>query len=298
MRNHRLQEYLADISLITIALIWGSTFIIIKKSIDLFDPISFVFLRFTIASVFMLVFIIPLMKKINRKLLIEGGLLGTALFLIFLTQTLALKMITATEVGFLTGLYVIFVPILSAVFLKKYPHIFSWIGVSLAAAGMAIVTFQSGLSITAGQFLAIVNAFFIGVQILMTDVYSRKHNVVLLTAIQLITVAVLSGLYAFCFESPDYAKAFIPYVGWSIVFTGIFATVLCFFIQTAMLKYTTPTKAAIMFTLEPISSAFFAYFIGNEILSAKQYFGAALIIIAILTAEAGTALKHSKSRKN
>lgn len=298
MRNHRLQEYLADISLITIALIWGSTFIIIKKSIDLFDPISFVFLRFTIASVFMLVFIIPLMKKINRKLLIEGGLLGTALFLIFLTQTLALKMITATEVGFLTGLYVIFVPILSAVFLKKYPHIFSWIGVSLAAAGMAIVTFQSGLSITTGQFLAIVNAFFIGVQILMTDVYSRKHNVVLLTAIQLITVAVLSGLYAFCFESPDYAKAFIPYVGWSIVFTGIFATVLCFFIQTAMLKYTTPTKAAIMFTLEPISSAFFAYFIGNEILSAKQYFGAALIIIAILTAEAGTALKHSKSRKN
>lgn len=298
MRNHRLQEYLADISLITIALIWGSTFIIIKKSIDLFDPISFVFLRFTIASVFMLVFIIPLMKKINRKLLIEGGLLGTALFLIFLTQTLALKMITATEVGFLTGLYVIFVPILSAVFLKKYPHIFSWIGVSLAAAGMAIVTFQSGLSITAGQFLAIVNAFFIGVQILMTDVYSRKHNVVLLTAIQLITVAVLSGLYAFCFESSDYAKAFIPYVGWSIVFTGIFATVLCFFIQTAMLKYTTPTKAAIMFTLEPISSAFFAYFIGNEILSAKQYFGAALIIIAILTAEAGTALKHSKSRKN
>lgn len=298
MRNHRLQEYLADISLITIALIWGSTFIIIKKSIDLFDPISFVFLRFTIASVFMLVFIIPLMKKINRKLLIEGGLLGTALFLIFLTQTLALKMITATEVGFLTGLYVIFVPILSAVFLKKYPHIFSWIGVSLAAAGMAIVTFQSGLSITAGQFLAIVNAFFIGVQILMTDVYSRKHNVVLLTAIQLITVAVLSGLYAFCFESPEYAKAFIPYVGWSIVFTGIFATVLCFFIQTAMLKYTTPTKAAIMFTLEPISSAFFAYFIGNEILSAKQYFGAALIIIAILTAEAGTALKHSKSRKN
>jgi len=281
-------------SLVFISLVWGSTFIIIKKSVGSFEPISFVFLRFGVASIFILILTLPMMKKINRTLIKDGAILGSVLFTVFLFQTIALDMATASEISFLTGLYVLFVPILSAIFLKKYPHIFSLIGVALSATGMMMITLQSGIGISTGQIFGIINAFFIGVHILTTDVYSRKHNVFLLTAVQICTVFILSGVYSFAFESTDYTKAIDSYVVYSIIFTGLFATVLCFFLQTAMQKHTTPTKAAIMFTFEPLSGAFFAFILGNEILSGRQYAGAALIIFAILIAEAGTALKHSK----
>jgi drug/metabolite transporter (DMT)-like permease len=255
LKNVKIQEYLADFSLIITALIWGSTFIIVKKSVDTFEPISFVFLRFMVASIFMLILTIPLYKKMNRQLFKDGVILGSVLFIVFLFQTIALKLSTATEVGFLTGLYVLFVPILSAIFLKKYPHMFSWIGVVLSALGMMMITFQAGVGLSVGQLFAIINAFFIGVHILVTDIYSRKHNVVLLTMMQIVVVCVLSGVYSSLFENMNIQMAFDPYIGYSIIFTGIVATVLCFFLQTA-----------------------------------------ALIILAILIAEAGTALKHSKKK--
>ncbi len=158
------QEYLADFSLITISIIWGgSTFIIVKQTIELFEPITFIFLRFLVASVVM-VFIAapPLYKKIDKALLKDGLILGgSILFVIFLFQTLALNMSTATEVGFLTGLYVLFVPpILSAVLLKIYPHPFSWVGVLLSATGMMLIAYQVDIGVSLGQILAIINAFF------------------------------------------------------------------------------------------------------------------------------------------
>jgi len=296
--NGKLREYLADTSLVTISLIWGSTFIIIKKSVGSFDPVTFVFLRFLIAAFFILLISIPLRRHYTLKAVKDGFLLGLVLFLVFLFQTIALEKTTATEVGFLTGLYVLFVPVLSAVFLKKMPHLFSVIGVVLSTAGMMIITFKSGSGITVsvGQSFAIINAFFIGVHILLTDVYSRKHHVVIVTAVQIATVALAAGIYSSLFESADYSLALEPYVAYSLIFTGLIATVLCFFLQTAMQKHTTPTKAAIMFTIEPISSAFFSFFIGGELMDGRQYTGAFLIVFAILVTEVGTAVKHRKKK--
>lgn len=102
----------------------------------------------------------PLYKKIDKALLKDGLILGSILFVIFLFQTLALNMSTATEVGFLTGLYVLFVPILSAVLLKIYPHPFSWVGVLLSATGMMLIAYQVDIGVSLGQILAIINAFF------------------------------------------------------------------------------------------------------------------------------------------
>ena len=281
----------------TISLIWGSTFIVTKKIVEIFDPITFIFLRFAVATILLMIICIPLYKKMNRILLRDGVILGFTLFIIFFFQTLALKMATATEVGFLTGLYVLFVPVLSAVFLKKYPHIFSWLGVVLSTAGMVMISYRADIGISVGQIFGIINAFFIGVQILLTDVYSRKHNVVLLTLLQIGTVCVCSGAYSYMFGTNQLEIMDNSYVIFAILALGVFATVVCFFLQTAMQKYTTPTKAAIMFTLEPISSGFFSFLIGGEILSGRQYVGAALIIFAILVAEVGTAMRHARVKE-
>jgi drug/metabolite transporter (DMT)-like permease len=292
--NLKKKEYFADLSLIFISLIWGSTFIVIKKSIDAFDPISFLSIRFLIASAIMLPIAYTRVIKADKKALKDGLILGFVLFIVFFFQTLALKFSPATEVGFLTGLYVLFVPVFSAIFLKKSPHLFSWIGVVLSALGMVMITMAGSISISVGQIFAILNAFFLGVQIILTDKYSRKHDIILLTALQIFAVAGFSTIYSIGFENPDYSLVFDPYIGSSLLFNSIVATVFCFFVQTSMQKHTTPTKAAIMFTMEPISSAFFSFIIGGELLMMKQYAGAAFIIFAIIIAEVGTELRLSK----
>lgn len=294
MVNGKTIEYIADASIIIIALIWGSTFIVVKQGVETFEPITFLFCRFLLASFIMLIISIPYYKKMSKGLLKDGFILGFYLFLTYLFQTLALKLSSATEVGVLTGIYVLFVPVLSAVFFKKIPHLFSVIGVIISASGMLLVTYTPGIGMTYGQFLAVLNGFFIGLYIMQVDGYSRKHNVVLLTMLQLVTSTVLSGFYAIFFESQNIMEVTRPDILYSVLYLAVFATVLCFFVQTAMQKYTTPTKAAIMFTLEPLSSVFFSYFMGGELLGVRQYSGAVLIISAILIAEVGTAMRHSK----
>lgn len=289
----KFREYFADSSLLIISLIWGSTFIVIKKTVELFEPITFVGVRFMLAFVIMLVICWPRRKNFTYAMLKDGLIIGVTLFLVFTFQTLALKYAKAAEVGFLTGLYVLFVPILSAIFLHKHPHLFSWIGVLFSAGGMMLIT-TGGVSFSIGQIFAIINAFFIGVQIIMTDSYSRKHDTVLLTAVEIGVVGVLSLVYAYMFEHPDLSGLAEPFVLKSLIFNSVVATVFCFFIQMHMQQHTTPTKAAIMFTLEPISSAFFSFFIGHEILSFRQYTGAFMIVFAIILAEAGTYLRLYK----
>lgn len=289
--TEKLKEYFADSSLLIISLIWGSTFIVIKKTVELFEPITFVGVRFMIAFIIMLIFCYPRRKNFSFAMLRDGLLIGLTLFIVFTFQTLALKYAKATEVGFLTGIYVLFVPILSAVFLHKHPHLFSWIGVIFSACGMMLITMTGSMTLSTGQLFAIINAFFIAVQIIMTDSYSRKHDTVLLTAVEIGVVGVLSLLYAFLFEHPDFSGLAQPFVMKSLIFNSLIATVFCFFIQMHMQQHTTPTKAAIMFTMEPISSAFFSFFIGHEILTFKQYSGAFMIVMAIVLAETGTYLR-------
>lgn len=284
-------EHIADISILGIALIWGSTFIIVKQAVESVPTFSFLSLRFGLAAIVLIVISSYKWKLYNRQMFIDGIILGLSLFGIFAFQTLSLKYTSASITGFLTGLYVIFAPILSIVFLKKYPHLFSAIGVVLAFVGLVFIAFVDIQSFSIGEAFGIVNGFFIGVHILLTDQYSRKHDAILLTTLQITVVAILSVIVSQATEPYTIPENFDNYLVFAIVGTGLFATVLAFFIQTAMQKYTTPTKAAIMFTMEPVSAAFFSFIIGGEVLMFKQYMGAALIVAAMVVAEVGTFIK-------
>ena len=295
--NNRLREYAADGSLILISLIWGSTFIIVKKTVELFEPITFVGLRFTLAFIILLIMSLPRRRNFSLRMLKDGLIIGSVLFLVYTFQTLALKYSSASEVGILTGLYVLFVPVISAVFLKKHPNVFSWIGVVFSAGGMVMITATGNMTLSIGQIFAILNAFFIAVQIIQTDVYSRKHDVILLTTVEIGVVALFSMIYSAVLEHPDYSKLSDSYVLGSLLFNAVIATVLCFFIQMSMQKSTTPTKAAIIFTLEPISSTFFSFILGNEVMSLRQYAGSVLIVGAIILAETGTYFRHKKTER-
>jgi len=144
---------------------------------------------------------------------------------------------------------------------------------------------SGSLSFEKGEFLTLICAVLFALQIIFTGKFSKEVNVFLLVLFQLITVSILSLIFSLFLDNVTFN---IPYdfaFFKAVIITAIFATVYAFLIQTYMQQFTTATKTAIIFTMEPVSAAIFAYLTANEILTITQFFGAILIILATLVAE-------------
>lgn len=287
-------EFLADLSLLFVAIIWGSTFIIVKQSVENIPVFSFLFMRFTLAGILLIVINAPKLKAIDKRVLIDGLMLGLALFLAYAFQTFALTVTSASITAFITGLFVVFVPIQSSVFLRKLPRQEAIVGVVFATIGLALITLQGKFLLPFGEFLALVCAFFIATHIILTDKLSRRNDFSLLTLVQINIVALFSLIFSLFLDPRIIPVQFNNQLIFSLIINSVFATVIAFVIQTGMQKHTTPTKAAIIFIMEPVSAAFFSYWLGGELLAAKQYVGTFLILLAMVFTEAGTYLKMKR----
>jgi drug/metabolite transporter (DMT)-like permease len=284
-------EFLADLSLLFVAIIWGSTFIIVKQSVENIPVFSFLFMRFALAGMLLILINAPKLKAIDKGVLADGVMLGIALFLAYAFQTFALTATSASITAFITGLFVVFVPVLSSVFLRKLPRQEAMIGVVFATIGLALITLQGKFLVSFGEFLALVCAFFIAIHIILTDKLSRRNDYGLLTLVQVNIVALFSLIFSLFLDPRVIPIQFNNQLIFSLIINSVFATFVAFVIQTSMQKYTTPTKAAIIFIMEPVSSAFFSYWIGGELLTAKQYVGTSFILLAMVFTEIGTYLK-------
>jgi drug/metabolite transporter (DMT)-like permease len=284
-------EFLADLSLLFVAIIWGSTFIIVKQSVENIPVFSFLFMRFALAGMLLILINAPKLKAIDKGVLVDGVMLGIALFLAYAFQTFALTATSASITAFITGLFVVFVPVLSSVFLRKLPRQEAMIGVVFATIGLALITMQGKFLVSFGEFLALVCAFFIAIHIILTDKLSRRNDYGLLTLVQVNIVALFSLIFSLFLDPRVIPIQFNNQLIFSLIINSVFATFVAFVIQTSMQKYTTPTKAAIIFIMEPVSSAFFSYWIGGELLTAKQYVGTSFILLAMVFTEIGTYLK-------
>ncbi len=281
------QEQIADLLLFSVTIFWGSTFIIVKKAIEMMPTFAFLALRFWLASAILIVMFLPKMRKLNIRLVRDGILLGIMLFLAYAFQTVALQYAKAGVVGFLTGLNVVMVPVMSAFIIKKPPAIYSQVGVVFALIGVALIGLKGSFSLSLGDWLGIICAFFVSVHIIMTDRFSRKHDTYLLTTVEITVLAILSTATSIASEPYLIPEHFSSYLIFSLIITAVFATVYAFVIQTTMQKYTTPTRTALIFTMEPVMSVVFAYLLGGEVLSAKGYLGCVFILCGILVAEFG-----------
>ncbi len=288
------KEYIADLLLLSVTIFWGSTFIIVKKAIEEMPTFAFLSIRFWIASILLILMFFPKLKNIDRKLLRDGAILGVVLFLAYAFQTVALKYSPATIVGFLTGLNVIFTPILSAFLLKKIPRIYSQIGAVLSFIGVMLMSFNKNLTISTGEILTIICAVFVAIQIILTDKYSRKHDTYLLTVVEITTMSILSTAVSLFSEPYLIPERWTLYLITSFIITSVFATVYAFVIQNTAQKYTTPTKTAIIFIMEPVFSAIFSYLIGKEALSERVYLGGAIMFLGLFVSEVGPLVRFKK----
>jgi len=285
MTRAKLYEYRADFLLLTVAIAWGVTFLMVQEAIDSTPVYSFLFFRFALASILMFIISYKFLNETNKETVTYGVILGVFLFSAFATQTFGLAYTKSSIVAFITGLNVICVPFLAYLIFKDKVKIKVLLASFFAVFGLYLLTMSGKLTIGYGEFLTLFCAVLFALHIIFTGKYSKMVNVYLLVLYQLITVAVLSLCFSLALDDVtfaiDYNYAFYK----AVIITAVFATVYAFLIQTYMQQFTTATKTAIIFTMEPVSASIYGYFAGGEILTSAQIVGAALIIVATLIAE-------------
>lgn len=275
----------AEIYLLGIVIIWGATFAIVKGILDQIMPFTFLAYRFFWAAFILGLIFWKRLKNIDKIILRKGFLIGIFLFLGYTFQTVGLKYTTATKAGFITGLSVVLVPIISHFFIREKVSKNSIIGVILAVIGLGFLNYNSNFIFNFGDFLVLLCAVSFAMHIISVGLYARKVDYVLLVIVQLTTVFVLSFLMALFFERPGIHLYYPAGVWWSIMLTGIFATALAFYMQNKFQRYSTATKTAIIFSGEPIFAAIFAYLLLGEKVGLIAWTGGLLIIFGMIISQ-------------
>jgi len=281
----KLYELRADLLLLSVAIAWGITFLMVQDAINTTPVYAFLFFRFGIASILMFFIAYKFLKLTDKKTIFYGIGLGIFLFSAFATQTFGLSYTKSSIVAFITGLNVICVPFLAYFFFKEHIRKNVLLATFVAAIGLYFLTMSGTLTLGKGEFLTLICAVLFALQIIFTGKFSKEVNVYLLVLFQLITVTVLSLGFSLTLDNSTFNLSYDYAFFKAVIITAVFATVYAFLIQTYMQQFTTATKTAIIFTMEPVSASIFAYFTANEILTYVQVFGAVLIVFATLIAE-------------
>lgn len=279
----KYKSWQADLSLLFVAAIWGSTFVIVKQATADMPTYTFLAIRFAIASLALVFFQPQLSVWKNPTLWKKGVFIGFLLFLGYSLQTFGLQHTSAAKTGFITGLSVIIVPLMVAITRKKLPSKLTLSGIILATIGLALLSLE-GFSITYGDALVLGCAFAFASHILAVYRLGKTEDTIAITVIQLLTVSILSTLGMFIFES-NTTIIWSDTVFLGLAITAIPATSVAFLFQNKFQKYTTPTHTALIFASEPVFSYIFAYFLAGEILTTKYTVGAILILGGILLSE-------------
>jgi drug/metabolite transporter (DMT)-like permease len=273
----------AEIVLLSITFVWGGTFAVVKFALNSASPLAFLALRFGIASL-----VFPLVYRRNyfsmdRSTLVGGLFLGVLLMIGFAFQTVGLKYTTPSKSAFITGLLVALTPIAQAVIVKKLPSRGNMIGVVLTAIGLYLLTSPSGQGFNIGDILTLFCAISYAIYIVYLDIFSKKHDVSKLTLLQLLVTCLLSAAAApFCEKIEIH---FTIGLVWALLYTSILATVFSTYLQTKYQRETTPVKAAIIYSMEPVLASLIAFFAFREFIGYVGVAGGVLIVAGLLTSE-------------
>lgn len=299
MISHKLRELGADFLLLMVAVAWGSTFFVVQAAVNETPVYTFLFWRFFLAGLLMALISFKQLRFLNFEVLKAGSLLGLFMFLGYAFQTFALTYTYSSTVGFITGLSVIVVPFVMYLIFKQKASMFSTLGAIVASVGLYFLTLNNELGFSLGEFYAFICAMMFALHIVFTGHLSRQHNVYLLVTIQFFTVGMCSLMGGFVLEGSIMPpKMDILFIN-AIAITVIFATIFAFWVQTAMQRFTTAAKTAIIFTMEPVSAGIFGYFFANELLTFPQICGAVMILGGMLIAELGSYfMEQYRRRKN
>lgn len=288
----------ANLVLLLAAAIWGGGFVAQSTAMDKIGPFWFVGLRFAIAALAVLPFAWLEARKSETKLArrdwLAFGFVGLALFSGAITQQIGLMTTTVTNSSFLTGLYVVFVPVISVVALRRYPHWIIWPAAGMSLLGIFLMSGGTLTNLTTGDLLSIVCAFFWGVQIILAGLFVMSSGRPLaLSFAQFAVCSLLCLLIAPWVEtiSVDVILA----SGKEILYVGLISSGLAFVLQVIGQRYTTASQAAIFLSSEALFGAFLGALLLGEVLPPLGYLGCVIIFAAMLIVEIIPELTRRKS---
>ncbi|NWF50662.1 MAG: DMT family transporter [Ignavibacteriaceae bacterium] len=293
-----LKKYLSEGALLVNTIIWGGTFALIKNALPDISPSIFLAVRFSIAALILLPFVFRQIVSITKPAFISGIVLGIFYFLGFAAQTIGLKFTTATKSGFITGTFVVIIPVLQLLIERRTPRWHNFLSILLVLLGLIFLSSKGenifslidelGADFNLGDLLTLICAVLFAFQVVYVDVFTKRFDYLPLVFLQLAITGIGGAVFTFIFSLTGIEIINFTFSGSvliALVYTVIFASVAATIIQLKFQKEVSPTKAGIIFSFEPIMAAIFAFFILNEKISNFGLLGCILIFIGLLLSE-------------
>lgn len=273
----------AELLLLSCTFIWGGTFVVVKGGLEDASPLLFIAVRFLIATVLFVPLGFSRIKTMDRRSFLDGAVLGILLFVGLAAQTAGLQYTTASKSGFITGLLVAFTPVFQLLIERRPPKAGNLAGVFFVLVGLYFLTSPEGSSFNIGDGLTLISAALFGLYIVYLDVFSKRSDFSQLTFVQFFLTSLLALVLSPFLEQPRLALSF-AFLG-ALAYLSLLATLFTLFIQTKYQRFTTPTRAGIIFSVEPVWAATIAYFALGEMIGMLGVIGGGLIVAGLLISE-------------
>ncbi|AWT10852.1 EamA family transporter [Stutzerimonas frequens] len=285
----RSQALRADFLMLITAMIWGTAFVAQRIGMDNIGPFLFTGLRFALGALALLPLVIHQGRTaarhepfLQRGLLLGGMSMGLALTVGINLQQVGLLFTSVTNSGFITGLYVIVVPLLGLALGHK-TGLGTWLGAFLAVAGMALLSIGEEFTVASGDWIQLAGAFVWGVHVLLVSFFVSRHDAIRLAFLQFATCALVSLLLALVFEEIDPANIWLA--GPALLYGGLFAVAVGYTLQVVAQKHAIASHAAIILSLEAVFAAIAGALFLDESLTLRGYLGCVLMFIGMLAAQ-------------
>jgi D-alanyl-D-alanine carboxypeptidase/drug/metabolite transporter (DMT)-like permease len=280
-----MKKILGPFMLFLAAMIWGSSFIIMKDAVDFFTPATLLFVRFSLASIFLSIIFKKQLKNYPRHKILQPLLTGICLFLAYYIQTKGLALTTPSKNAFLTAVYCAMVPFLYWIFYKEKPNTYHFIAAFMSIIGIGFVSLEKNLSINVGDLLTLVAGLLYAMHILLVKKYSLNTSGEAFTTIQFYSATICAFFFSLLFEDITIIKNIEPYNFIRILYLSLFATALCMLFQTLGQQRVSECRASLILSLESVFGVIFSVIFYKEVLTLKMIIGFILIFSAIVISE-------------
>ncbi|MBN2891043.1 MAG: DMT family transporter [Bacteroidales bacterium] len=268
--------------IVLVTIVWGSTFFIVKDTVDSVNEYFIVYGRMLIATIPMLIFVLIKKPKLllDKKAIINGSILGFLLVATYISQTIGLKFTSSGHSAFITGIAVILVPIIMFFIFKSKFQKSDILSFIIVVIGLFLLTYDFETKFNKGDLITLICAISAGFHIVFSGRFVKKSDPLALITYQFISGTILSfiGAAIVGFESVSLSTNSI----YAILYLGLFGTLFCYFVSVWVQKYVSSVRVALIFSLEPVFAAFFGYLALNEKLNEKEITGMFLILSGVI----------------
>lgn len=284
---------LGKLALLAATLFWGTSFVVLKDTLDLVPPNYLIAIRFTVAAIVLSAIFWKRLKSVTRPMLWKGALIGLFLFLAYFWQTLGLQRTTPGKNAFLTAGYCVLVPFLMWMVRGPRPDRYNVIAAVLCLGGIGLISLNGDLTMGLGDFFTVLGGIFFGCHMVALGKFLKEEDPVVMTILQFVAAAVCFWIASFVMEGVPQAlpvKALLP-----IGYMSIFCTAVTLLLQNFGQKYTEASAAAILLSLEAVFGAMFSLALGKETLSLQVAMGFVTIFLSVIVSETKLSfIKHAE----